>query len=69
MYNLRMKLICLNLWGGTLLDEVLDFIKHTSKDTDVFCFQEAYSSTKDIKTPSDYQSNLVEKIHEMTPEF
>lgn len=64
-----MKLICLNLWGGTLLDEVLNFIKHNSNNTDIFCFQEAYSSTEDKKTPSGYQSNLVEKIQKILPEF
>lgn len=64
MYNLRMKLICLNLWGGTLLDQVLDFIKYNSIDTDIFCFQEVYKSSENKRTPSDYQSNLIQKLTE-----
>ncbi len=69
MYNLRMKLICLNLWGGTLLDKVLDFIKTNSAGTDIFCFQETYSSPKEAKTPSNYQSNILEKIADILPDF
>lgn len=69
MYNLRMKLICLNLWGGTLLEKTLEFIKVNSLDTDIFCFQEIYTSPENKKTPSDYQSNLLEKISEVLPNF
>ena len=64
-----MKLICLNLWGGTLLDEILDFIKTNSNDTDIFCFQEVYTSPKETRTPSNYQSNLLQKIIETLPDY
>lgn len=64
-----MKLICLNLWGGTLLDKVLDFIKTNSNETDIFCFQECYTSPKETRTPSDYQSNLLEEIKNILPDY
>ena len=64
-----MKLICLNLWGGTLLDKILNFIKTNSKDTDIFCFQETYTSPKETRTPSDYQSNILEKISKTLPNY
>lgn len=35
-----MKLICLNLWGGKLLEPLLAFITAHASDTDIFCFQE-----------------------------
>lgn len=69
MYNLRMKLICLNLWGGTLLNEVLNFIKNNSGNTDIFCFQEAYKSLENKRTPSNYQSNLIQKLSEILPDY
>ncbi len=64
-----MKLICLNLWGGTLLDETLKFLEKQRAGTDIFCFQESYSSPKETRTPSNYQSNLLQKIEEILPEF
>ncbi|HSW91059.1 MAG TPA: endonuclease/exonuclease/phosphatase family protein [Candidatus Saccharimonadales bacterium] len=36
-----MKIIFLNVWGGTRESELTNFIKEETKDTDIFCFQEA----------------------------
>src|SRR3990167_9801662 len=35
-----MKIITLNLWGGKVHDPLIEFLKQTAVDTDVFCFQE-----------------------------
>jgi exonuclease III len=39
-----MKLCTLNIWGGKLSDQLLDFIKDYSSQIDIFCFQEVYRS-------------------------
>jgi len=35
-----MKLITLNLWGGTVYEPLIKFIKEKALETDIFCFQE-----------------------------
>lgn len=47
-YNLAMKLICLNIWGGQVYNPLIEFLKVHSKDTDIFCFQEVLTSEKSI---------------------
>lgn len=46
-----MKLICLNIWGGskTKENELKAFLEKNSKDTDIFCFQEVFDITDDKK--------------------
>ncbi len=39
-----MKLISLNVWGGTLYNPLVEFIKDQSAEADIFCFQEVFSS-------------------------
>lgn len=39
-----MRLVCLNIWRGKLLEELVGFIKREAKATDIFCFQEMINS-------------------------
>ncbi len=39
-----MKLISLNIWGGGVHKPLIKFIKDNAGDTDIFCFQEVFSS-------------------------
>ena len=39
-----MKLISLNIWGGKVFEPLIDFVKQEAGDTDIFCFQEVFSS-------------------------
>jgi Endonuclease/Exonuclease/phosphatase family len=43
-----MRLMVLNIWGGNLLDKLVDFVSEQSKSTDIFCFQEVLDSEKDV---------------------
>ncbi|MCP4922462.1 MAG: endonuclease/exonuclease/phosphatase family protein [bacterium] len=43
----ELQLMTLNIWGGTVLDPLLDFIK-THRDIDIFCFQEVYSCATEM---------------------
>lgn len=42
-----MKLICLNIWGGQLLEPLLSFLQREAVDTDIFCFQEVFDTDLD----------------------
>ncbi|MBI2017469.1 endonuclease/exonuclease/phosphatase family protein [Candidatus Daviesbacteria bacterium] len=64
-----MKLISLNTWGGKMYRPLIQFIKHQSKDTDIFCFQEIYSTKSDKKLQKSIQTNLLEEIRIILPKF
>lgn len=57
-----MKLICINTWGGKVYHPLIKFIKNHSKDTDIFCFQEVFNTTSNIKTHSGYRLNLYREL-------
>ncbi len=56
-----MRIICLNVWGGRLLDELVTFLKHERKATDVFCFQEVFSSPRSERR-EEYVTDLYERF-------
>jgi exonuclease III len=43
-----MRLVALNIWGGNLLDKLVDFVYEQSDCTHIFCFQEVIDSKKDV---------------------
>ncbi len=53
-----MKLICLNTWGGRVFNPLMQFIKDSAKDTDIFCFQEIFKTTENIKVYEGFRVNL-----------
>lgn len=58
-----MKIIFLNAWGGKLQTDITKFIAEQSRDTDIFCFQEAGENMKDIckSILTDYDKVVAEK--------
>ena len=65
-----MKLISLNTWGGRIYQPLIDFISQHSKDTDIFCFQEVYTTSLDIKQYKGLlRTNLLEEFRGILPEF
>ena len=50
-----MKLISLNTWGGKNFDPLIKFVQKHKENTDIFCFQEVFSTSSDIK---DYKRSL-----------
>lgn len=53
-----MRLVCLNVWRGKLLDQLIAFAERESPATDVFCFQEMVSSVRSGSAESDVFSAL-----------
>jgi endonuclease/exonuclease/phosphatase family metal-dependent hydrolase len=51
-----MKIVFLNVWGGKTQDVLVDYIKQQTRDTDIFCFQEATDEMKRLSADvlSDY---------------
>lgn len=65
-----MKLITLNTWGGVLYKPLVEFIKNHAVDTDIFCFQEVFPSSLNIR-PSlgKVRPNLFSDIQNVLPDF
>ena len=57
-----MKLITLNVWGGKIHAPLLDFISRHAKDTDIFCFQEVFSSKTVQGFSGDAKMDVLEDI-------
>lgn len=55
-----MRIIFFNIWHGTLLSELMEYIKETKEKTDVFCF---------LETDPDLQMKLSEALFGFTPYF
>lgn len=60
-----MKLISLNTWGGKIYQPLMEFIKKNSKDTDVFCLQEVFNTTSNIKRGAGYRLNIYAEISKL----
>ncbi len=46
-----MKIVTLNLWGGKLYEQLMEFVREHSKGVDVFCFQDALFGSKSEFSP------------------
>ncbi len=62
------KLSSLNVWGGTIYEELIEYIKKQSKDTDIFCFQEVFHS-KESKISNGVKTDLYDNLLKILPEF
>lgn len=64
-----MKLLCLNIWGGKTGEKLLEFIEKNSKDTDIFCFQEMFTSDRETLTPNGSKANILDDIKNVLNDF
>lgn len=64
-----MKLISLNAWGGKKYKPLINFIKQNSQTTDIFCFQEVYNTTSNIKLYQDIRANLLYELTTILKDF
>ncbi len=64
-----MKVISLNIWAGREFDPLMEFISVHSKNTDIFCFQEVFSTTtKRKRIGGFYRANVFEEMQKILPE-
>ena len=64
-----MKLISLNIWGGRVFDGLISFIKNEAPSTDIFCFQEIYSTKTDTKDTHGARANIYEEFIVLLPDY
>ena len=61
-----MKLISLNIWGGREFEALTSFIRMHAESTDVFCFQEVFSSLQSVVSRGS-RLNILEEIKKALP--
>lgn len=61
-----MKLISLNIWGGHEFDALTSFIRAHAENTDVFCFQEVFSSPQSMVSRG-ARVNIFEELKNILP--
>ena len=64
-----MKLISLNVWGGTCYEELIAYIKEQAKSTDIFCFQEVFSTNSSETESNGIRTNLYQELQLILPDF
>ncbi|MCX6785549.1 MAG: endonuclease/exonuclease/phosphatase family protein [Candidatus Komeilibacteria bacterium] len=62
-----MKLITLNIWGGSVYKPLLRFIKDKSKSIDIFCFQEVFSTTSKKKKSGQIRADIFQALQKSLP--
>src|SRR3989338_655282 len=64
-----MRLVCLNLWGGLIYEPLMEFIAREAKKTDIFCFQEVFTSEKNIIVREGYHTSLFSDMQKILVDF
>lgn len=64
-----MKLITLNIWGGKVFEQLIDFFKKHAENTDIFCLQEVFDNGLPHLCPPDVKLDIFSDIKKALPEF
>lgn len=64
-----MRLVSLNIWGGTVFDDVIGFIKRESDQADIFCLQEVFYSHLSESELGERRFNIFQEIEKQLPSF
>ena len=66
-----MKIISLNTFAGTIFDNFMAFVEAHKADTDVFCFQEIFTTDQPgfITTKLGKRANLLDELKQRLPNF
>lgn len=64
-----MKLLSLNIWGGQIFEPLMEFFQKHSKEVDIFCLQEVFSTSSDKKESRGIRANIFQEITSVFKEF
>ncbi|MBI2621751.1 MAG: endonuclease/exonuclease/phosphatase family protein [Candidatus Levybacteria bacterium] len=64
-----MRLINLNIWGGILFDELIQFLREKKQDSNFFCLQEVHKSDRSVITPKGGRSNILLDLKKELSDF
>lgn len=61
------RLLSLNVWGGSQGKKLLDYIKFQAEHTDIFCFQEVFDSPLKHNLADGTRVNLLRRLKKILP--
>ena len=64
-----MKLISLNIWGGKAFEPLLEFIGAHRDSTDIFCFQEVFKSSSNVRVNRGVRTNILDDFSRTLSDF
>ncbi len=64
-----MKLISLNLWGGQMFPDLMQFLKDQSAETDIFCFQEVFDTPTTRTESRGIRPNLLTELKKTLADY
>lgn len=64
-----MKLITLNIWGGQLFPQLLNFLRRNVGVVDVFCFQEVFYTQSGLEWSGKARANIYAEIQDVLTEY
>lgn len=64
-----MKLITLNIWGGKLHEQLVQFVEQRGREVDVVCFQEVFHTPTDRTTSNEARANSFSELTRALPDF
>lgn len=63
------RLVSLNVWSGRRIDELISFVKNIALTTDIFCFQELFTSSVVFRNGSEIQFDMFSDLIAALPDF
>jgi endonuclease/exonuclease/phosphatase family metal-dependent hydrolase len=66
-----MKIVSLNVFGGTVFEPLMGFVERQALDTDVFCFQEVMDDRRGLPgaTSQGFRMNLLQELSSRLADF
>lgn len=65
----NVKLVSLNIWGGTEFKPLMEFVRSSAQDTDIFCFQEVLMSNDGDRISNGARMNIAADLKRALPDF
>ncbi|MBI2595970.1 endonuclease/exonuclease/phosphatase family protein [Candidatus Daviesbacteria bacterium] len=64
-----MKLLSLNVWGGTDFAPLMDYLQKQIASADIFCFQEVFDNNEHVSVTHGARANLWEELSNLFLDF
>ncbi len=64
-----MRVVCLNAWGGKQFKPLAKYVRELAPHTDIFCFQEIFSSAHETSKNGEYQFDLLAQLSALLADF
>lgn len=64
-----MKLLSLNIWGGKIYPEIINFLQRYVGIVDIFCFQEVFDTKEHIEKYHFVRTNIWQELSQLFMDY